>query len=346
MRAPFVFTWMNERIPLDRLELFGLVEDPDRWERLIREENRRARIDPVARAILESMYWELDRGRAFERFRNSLDFFHIRRLLGRFGIGPDDTVCEIGGGNGCLAWALRQAGHRRISLLEPNPHFITGTGYLRTRADAQDIRIENDLESWYRSPSTYKAVITRNCVHHFRNLAWTAACIRQKIAPGGLWVMFREPFVETARVLYRFLHGHPYSQAYGVFEFALPVAHYVESLELAGFSLKTVVPAGYANDCLARYEPSRGGRWTRRFTAAIETLLRRRPDLTVAGYRFEQFVRRVFKLPLGWFTRPQVLLFQRIALGHLAEGDIWYRPRRGDGSLRDVVPAAQVSEAA
>jgi len=318
---------MNERIPLDRLELFGLVEDPDRWERLIEEENRRARVDPVARAIVESMYWELDRERAFERFKNSLDFFHIRRLLARFGVGPDDAVCEIGGGNGCLAWALAKAGYRRVSLLEPNTHFITGTGYLRTRADAQDILIENDLASWYRSPSTYKAVITRNCVHHFRNLAWTAACIRQKVAPGGLWAMFREPFVETASELYRFLHGHPYSQAYGVFEFALPAAHYVESLELAGFALRAVVPAGYANDCLSRYEANAGGKWTLRFTALVDAVLSRRPALTVAAYRVEHALRRAFNLPLRSFTRAQAILFERVELGHVEGGDIWYRPQ-------------------
>jgi hypothetical protein len=230
--------------------------------------------------------------------------------------------------------------------LEPNPHFITGTGYLRTRADARDIVIENDLESWYGSPRTYQTVITRNCVHHFRNLAWTAACIRQKIAPGGLWVMFREPFAETAGELYRFLHGHPYSQAYGVFEFAFPAARYVESLALAGFALKAVVPAGYANGCLSRYETQPGGAWVRRLTAVVDLLLRRRPRWTAAAYRFEQLVRGVFGLRLRLFTRPQALLFQRIELGELAAGDVWYRPTADGGPRREAMPTAQASQAA
>jgi hypothetical protein len=267
-------------------------------------------------------------------------------LLDLFGVGADAAVCEIGGGNGCLAWALRQAGYRRVSLLEPNPHFITGTGYLRTRADARDIVIENDLESWYESSRTYQTIITRNCVHHFRNLAWTAACIRQKIVPGGRWVMFREPFVETARELYRFLHGHPYSQAYGVFEFAFPPAHYVESLELAGFKLKAVVPAVYANGCLSRYETQPGGAWVRRLTAAVDVLLRRRPRWTAGAYRIEQIVRRLSGLPLGWFTRPQALLFERVELGELAAGDIWYRPSSGGETRREAMPTAQASQAA
>jgi hypothetical protein len=336
-----------DNLPLDRLELFELVEDADRWERLIAEEIQRARFDPAARAILESMYWEEDRDRAFARFGASLDFSCIRKLLELFGVHDDQAVCEIGGGNGCLAWALSQAGYRNVTLLEPNPHFITGTGYLRTRHDAKRLAIENDLRLWYRSPSTYDTVVTRNCLHHFPNLAWSAACIRRKLAPGGRWVVIREPFAETARELYRFLHGHPYSQAYGVFEFALPVAHYVESLQLAGMRLAAVIPAGYANNCLSRYEPSPGGTWSRRWTAIIDRILRLRPGVTAAAYRAEHRLRQAINLPLGWFSRPQIMLFERVELGHVEAGDIWYRPARTEHDPSgQSLPASQAKTAA
>ena len=338
---------MDQPLPLDRLELFGLAEDPDRWERLIAEEIRRASFDPTANAILESMYWEEDRDRAFMRFRDSLDFSQIRKLLGLFAVRHEHTLCEIGGGNGCLAWALAQADFRNVTLLEPNPHFITGTGYLRSRSDATHLAIENDLRAWYRSPAKYDVVLTRNCLHHFPNLAWSAACIRQKLAPGGRWIVIREPFAETARDLYRFLHGHPYSQAYGVFEFALPAAHYVESLQLAGMRLAAAVPAGYANDCLSRYETSPGGAWNRRSTAIIDRLLGRWPGATAAAYRAEHVLRNALRLPFARFSRPQVMLFERVELGHVQAGDLWYRPIRvEDDAARESLPASLAKAAA
>jgi hypothetical protein len=338
---------MDLPLPLDRLELFNLVEDPDRWERLIAEENRRAKFDPTAKAILESMYWEEDRDQAFTRFRDSLDFSCLRKLLNLFGVRHDHGLCEIGGGNGCLAWALAQADFRNVTLLEPNPHFITGTGYLRTRRDASHLAIENDLRSWYRSPVKYDVVLTRNCLHHFPNLAWSAACIRQKLVPRGRWIVIREPFAETARELYRFLHGHPYSQAYGVFEFALPVAHYVESLNLAGMRLTAAVPAGYANDCLSQYETSPGGTWNRFWTAMIDRVLGRWPGITAAAWRVERLLHQALNLPLRWFGRPQVMLFERVELGHVQAGDIWYRPdRAGHAIAGESLPPSPAKTAA
>jgi hypothetical protein len=337
---------MDERLLLDDLEMFGLVEDPDRWERLILDENRRASFDPTARAIIESMYWETDRERAFARFLESRDCAGIGKLLKLLGVRSDHAVCEIGGGNGCLAWALCQAGYRDMTLLEPNPHFITGTGYLQTRPDARRLKIGNDLPGWYGDPAKYDVILTRNCLHHFPNLAWSAACIRQKIVPGGRWVVIREPFAETASELYRFLHGHPYSQAYGVFEFALPAAHYVESIELAGFRLAAVVPGGYANNCLSQYENGPGGFWTRRWTAAVDFVLRRYPRGTAVAYRAEQFLRRTLSLPLRLFSRPQVMLFERIELGRVEAGDIWYRPRPFPAERDETLPAWPAKTAA
>lgn len=312
--------------PLDQLELYSLKEDPDRWEELILAEQKRAENDPLAAAILESTYWERNRDEAFDRFLKSLDFACIRQHLEIFGIDPRARLVEIGGGSGCLAWALAQSGFLDVSLLEPNAHHVTGTGYLRSRTDSQSIVIENSLELWYQSPKRYQTVITRNCIHHFPNTAYVAASIRQKLLPNGLWVVIREPYVESAEELYRFLHSHPYSQRYGVFEFGFPASHFVRSLELAGFRLRAIIPENYANNCLSLYQTQPGSRLNQWFTSVVRWMLQNFAIGSVLAYRLEQIIRSLWRTRRAYFSRPQVMLFQRRELGNLASDAIWYPP--------------------
>src|SRR5436190_1494621 len=88
---------------------------------------------------------------------------------------------------------------------------------LSEQARARDITIWNDLAAWYASPDRYDVALTHNCVHHFRNLSYVAACIRKKLQPGGLWLMVREWYADTPEEVYQLMHAHPYSQRYGLF---------------------------------------------------------------------------------------------------------------------------------
>jgi hypothetical protein len=296
---------------IDRLRIHSLVEDAARWETLIQEEIARARHDQATRQLLESLYYDEDRARAFERFRGGTELSRILQLLDTFGIGRDQTICEIGGGAGWLAWALYTAGYTSLELLEPNACFNTGTGYLRSREDATGLRICNNLDAWYASDKTYDVILTHNCVHHFRGIAHAAAAVRQKVNRDGRWLMLREWFAADAHELYQQLATHPYCQRYGVFEFPYPASHYVESLELAGFSLEAVVPLGYANNTLAAYVLD-GGNWLNRLcTASYDVLLRRAPRMTRLLYGAELFGNRYLATPQLLFTRPQALLFRR-----------------------------------
>lgn len=295
----------------DRLKLHSLVEDPARWEAMIRAEIERGRSDPAARAVIEAIYCDEDREAAFERFRDGPEAARTLELLARLGVRKDARIVEIGGGGGWLGWTLRLAGYTRLEMLEPNGEPISGTGYLRTRADAADIRIWNDIEGFYGDPGRYDLVLSHNCVHHFRSIAYVAACIRQKLAPGGRWLMVREQFVDSAEELYRMLDQHPYCQPYGVFEFGYPASHYVESIELAGFELLAVVPSRYANGVLASYVLDEGSRGNRLASRAFERLLSTAPAVSTGLYRAETFAARY----LGWrrkhFVRPQAVMFRR-----------------------------------
>jgi len=300
---------------LDQIVLLKLREDPDMWEELAQKEIALGYSDQKANSVIESMYWDERREAAFQRFLSSLDFVYIRRVLSHFGVNYQDSLCEIGGGSGYLVWALGQAGFLDLSLLEPNSQYITGTGYLQSLSEARKIKIYNNLSEWHMMTEKYRVIITRNCVHHFKNISMAAASLRLKMEPGGMWFMFREWYADNPIELYSLLQAHPYCQKYGVYEYPFPAAHYVEATEIAGFKLMGIVPARYANNCLGNYVQDEGPPAIRRFTRGIDSILKRRPGLTVIAYQIELFANRYLRTKFRRFTRPQVMIFCRVEIG-------------------------------
>lgn len=296
------------------LEIHGLKEDPDRWEHLIEQEIADSATNETARAVVESMYWEKDRGAAFARYAASLDFSHVRDLLHVFGVRESQDICEVGGGAGQVAWALAEGGFENVELLEPNGRWITGTGFLQTQLDALGgrLRICNSLDDWYASERSYRHIITRNCVHHFPNIAMAATAIRQKLRKRGLWVMIREWYADDAREVLQQIRNHPYCQKYQVYEFPFPAGHYVDCLRLGGFKLKAVVPARYANDALGAYVNDEGSSLVRLFSKMTRWLIRKLPRLTVLLFRVENALNSLPLVRLRLFSRPQVMVFERL----------------------------------
>ena len=299
---------------MDALNLYFLTEDPDQFEEVIRREIELSRTDPQARRLIEIIYCDEDRDAAFQRYKGGLEFRYVQRLLGYFGVTSDTSICEVGGGPGFLAWALHQAGYRDVSLLEPNSNFITGTGYLCTRPDADGVKICNDLGAWYASPERVEVILTRNCLHHFKNISWTAACIRQKMMPGATWVAMRESYAETDRELYARLRDHTLCHKYGIYEYSYPANHYIEAIKLAGFCLLAVVPRRYGNGCLQGHVFDEGSFKNRLFTAPVDWMLKRLPATTVWLYEVEHFVKRYLGLAPRLFSRPQAMVFRRAEL--------------------------------
>lgn len=296
-----------------KIEIFNLKEDPDRWEDLIEKEIAASATVPESAQVVESMYWEKDRELAFKRFLESLDFQHIKELMQIHKISRKQPLCEIGGGSGQLAWALAQSGYENVELLEPNGRWITGTEYLQSQLEKMNgrLRICNDLGQWYNSEEKYQTIVTRNCVHHFPNIAMVAACIRQKMKMSGRWVMIRESYADDASELYALLRNHPYCQKYQVYEFAFPAKHYADSVEFAGFKLISVVPSRYANNTLAEYVKDEGSAFRRWKTRLQRSLIKRAPWMTVALFRLENFLNRLPGFRLRTWSRPQVMVFQR-----------------------------------
>jgi SAM-dependent methyltransferase len=295
--------------------LYRLQEDPVLFERAIQQEIALGETDPNARLVVESIYCDADRAAAFQRFRDGLEFRAITCLLDAFGVRRTDRICEIGGGPGYVAWALADIGFQHLTVLEPSAEFITGTGYLASLGDACPLTIINDLDAFYGSPETYDVVLTRNCIHHFRNITYVAACIRTKLKPGGRWLALREWFADSALEVYQMLRGHPYVSKYATYEFPYSAAQYVEALEMAGFHLRAVIPNGYAASVLSAYVTEPGDARNQRTTELTNRVLAKFPQATVRLYELELFTRRYLRRRGTRFTRPQGWLFQRTELG-------------------------------
>lgn len=294
----------------DSLEIFGLVEDGQVVEDAMLAEIRRAQDDESARLVLEQCYLEGNRDRAFDRFQSSAGLHATLRLLDSLRVTREMSIVELGGGAGWLAWALHRQGFR-VELVEPNGCYVTGTGYLRSRTDARDLPIWNDLAAWYASGRRYDLVLTQNCVHHFPSLPHTAAAIRQRIHPSGRWLMLREWFAESPREVYRKLRDHPYSQRYGLFEFPYPAWYYIRSLELVGYELEVVVPPGYRRGALAAHVDMPVAETQTIQSRFLEQLIAVSPVLTRLAYRVENAVHRLDTGRGRRFTRPAALVFRR-----------------------------------
>lgn len=294
---------------LDALKIHDLAEDPDRLEAAMADQQAKSLHDPAVKRLLDSIFLETDRAASFARFGTSYEFRTILALLDTFRVDRAKPACEIGGGPGFLSWAMAQAGFGDVHLLEPNSRHITGTGYLRTRADAQVITIHNDLAAWHATGKKFDLIVTKNCIHHFKNISQAAATIRQKMTPNGQWFAFREWFAESPRELYDQLAGHPFSQLYGLYEWPYPAWHYVEAIELAGFKLKAVVPLGYANNTLSVFQEDPGSIDVQDLTRQIDGILRVTPQLTVDQFWQEVLKNRFQGGNARFFSRPQALVF-------------------------------------
>jgi hypothetical protein len=296
----------------DQFNIINLEESPEKIEQIIIDQQTNFLDNQNINALLTSIYLCPDRDGDFNRFLNSLDFKITLKLMTLFGVRQGNRLCEIGGGPGFFVWALQQSGYSSIELVEPNNRYNTGTGYLRTRKDSDGIVIHSDLSQWHHSTDRIDVVITKNCIHHFKNISQAAAAIRQKMNDNAIWIVIREQYADTPKELYNLFLTHPYCQPFGTYEWAYPPSHYVESIEIAGFRLEAVVPLGYANNCLCSFSESPLGPEAQRRTGLIDQILTTEPGKTVESFWDEVAQGRRDPTIARRYSRPQMMMFRRI----------------------------------
>lgn len=288
----------------DSLQLHSLREDPQLYEDVVLELHQST--DPSILRLLQDTYYEADRARAFQRYLDSPDFAGVLRILRLSGISRDEPIVEVGGGPGFLSYALARSGYP-IELVEPNGNFVTGTGYLETLDDVR-VRIWNDLDAWYGSETRYTAILTHNCVHHFRPVNHVAACLRQKLRSSGKWLMLHEWFAESPEETYRRLAEHPWSQSHGLFEFPYPAEQLVRALEQVGFTFRLAVPNAYV-------KRGRGVKSRALHQLAVR-LVERSPRASRAAFWAGAMAARRGITKGQFLARPPALLFERSRLSN------------------------------
>lgn len=293
---------------MENLNLISLEENSQKLEEAILEAHKKYYEDAAIKELLESNFLEPNREKSFQRFKSSKEFSIIYKLLHIFSASKE--ICEIGGGAGFLSWAISKSMGCEIDLVEPNSNYITGTGYLTTLSHA--IKIFNNVKAWHSNEKKYQTIITKNCIHHFQNIALVAATIRQKMNPEGIWFAFREWFADSPQELYKMLEEHPFSQNHNLYEWPYPAHHYIEAIEMAGFKLKAIIPAGYANNCLAWYSEGEWDLKTVKFTKKIDKMLTKNPNITVKKFWKEHRKNKLKNANLRFYTRPQLMVFKRI----------------------------------
>lgn len=307
---------MSKDLHLKWIKLLrGMRESVSLKEETISYEQKQAKLCDNSRTLLEALYLDEDREASFTRFLQSQEFHTTLHEINRHANGNKNIkICEIGAGHGFLSLALAKAGFTNVCILEPNPNWVTGTGFTSKIADSLGVKIWNDLAQWYESEDLYDLVITKACVHHFNNVCKTAAEIRLKLRNNAKWMMFDEYFANSTRDLYTALINHAHIVKFGQYEWPYSSDLYVSLLDLAGFKLVEIIPNRFKNNHLTRNEISKI-----KFSGFITTLTNVLASLkfTAMAFKLEKFIDLLFGLDLKQrlFTLPQLMVFQPKSIG-------------------------------
>jgi SAM-dependent methyltransferase len=292
---------------MDRFRWTNGFEDPKQWEAALVGAYEDAKREPELAELFRLHLLEEDVGASFEFFRQSTVPHAVDALLGRLGVTKQDPVADVGCGRAHAAYALHKLGYERVTAMDPNSEWHTGTGYLASRDD-HNIRVVNDLAAWRGTGGEYGAVVSSGTVHHWQHIPQVAIDTRRVLRPGGYWLMISEFFANTSRQLLDLLNNHPTSTRYNTYEWAYPASVYVDLVQTAGLLLVGVIPLRYKKAAFfagtALPEDEAGDRWV------DANLLK--PNGTVEAFwnEVDRF-RRGSTEPRN-FTEAQVLIFRRV----------------------------------
>ena len=180
-------------------------------------------------------------------------FFHpnifkaISAFIKIFGITTESTIVDLGCGPGHLAYALYKAGYVRVTAMDPNSNWFTGTGYLKKVA-GDNIRIINNLNEWRNIIGEFDAIITQGTIHHWLHIPQVSIDTRRTMKPGAYWFAVNEYYSTSPNNFAQLIRNHPTASRYNSYEWAYPASAYADLIQSVGFSLVAVIPL-YYNNC-------------------------------------------------------------------------------------------------
>jgi len=131
---------------MDNFKWMNGFEDAVKWEAAVKGAFDEAKDDPELAELLRVHYLEEDVGASFERCRQSGTPEFVDGLLRQLGVARSAPVADIGCGRGHAAYALHKLGYERMTAMDPNGEWYTGTGYLSSLED-HNINVVNDLDA-------------------------------------------------------------------------------------------------------------------------------------------------------------------------------------------------------
>ena len=144
----------------------------------------RAHVSPTHAAFCERVY-----GRDLAQ-HGMLDEGQLQALVAALGLGPDDHVLELGGGDGRLAEYLSDLTGARVTVVERSPVAVE-LGRARTagKRDRLD-HIAADMQSVDLPQGEFSVVLAVDSLYFVADLPGYLGRLRRALAPGGRMAFF------------------------------------------------------------------------------------------------------------------------------------------------------------
>ena len=300
----------------DKMDQLILVKDLDGSDAYSEETLSRMLEDSKTIPEIANMFkaynlWE-SLPEQFERFYKSGVVQAIAELMGRFGIEKSHCIADVGCGWGWLPFSLDRLGYKDLVAMEPSANAVK---YLRA-ASEERIDIITDLDRWRSICHKFDALVSVATIHHWDHIPWIALEARRTMKPGAYWFAVMEWFADSPSEFVQAMESHPTRLRYHQYEWAYPASAYVDLIQSVGFSLNAVVPFYYSNNAfltVAAQAPTP--------EAIDQEKLNRLVDEHLADENgtVEMFWAELDAIRRGYsgyklFTRPQVMVFKRVAV--------------------------------
>ena len=193
---------------------------------------------PDKQDIVRIGYYDSPLSEAAKRFWQSAEWRGIKAYLPN----KKGLALEVGAGRGIGSYGLAKEGWKVVAL-EPDPSELVGVGAINSLAAAEGLPIETVQEFGENLPfqdSHFDVVLTRQVLHHARDLPRLCREIARVLKPGGTLIAARDHVLFRKADLPKFLAAHPLHQLYGG-ENAYLLREYLSALRAAPLTVTHIL---------------------------------------------------------------------------------------------------------
>lgn len=247
----------------------------------------------------------------FERFYNLGAAQSIASLMSRFEIDTDHCIADVGCGWGWLPFSLDRLGYKDLVAMEPSQAVM----HLEEATNGR-VEVITDLDLWREIRHRFDALVSVATIHHWDHIPWIALEARRTMKPGAYWFVVMEWFADTPAEFVQAMETHPTRVRYHQYEWAYPASAYVDLIQSVGFSLTAVIPFYYRNNSLLTISsqvPTPKEIDQEQLNRLVDAHLTG-VNGTVEMFWAELDANRRGATGYKLFTRPQVLIFQRVSV--------------------------------